>query len=282
MKQAIVYLDGQILSGDEAKISIFDLSFLRGFGVFDYMRTYNKIPFHLSDHLKRFKASAEGIGIPFKLDLSEIASIIYNLLEKAPYPEANVKVFLTGGTTHDQFLPEDNPKFIAWVYPLIPVPKTLYQTGVSLLTDIYQRPFPASKSIHYLTAIAGIRHAQKQGAHDILFLDSHGQILETGTANFFAIRDGTIITPKDNILLGITRKVVLDLIEKRNIPVQVRSIAASEIPSFDGAFITGSNKVIVPVAKINQSSFSIHPLTHLLMEDFSLYAHSQTLPCVLK
>lgn len=269
--EALVYLDGQILPESEAKISVLDLSIMRGYGVFEFLRTYQKVPFHLWDHLKRFEASANTIEIPMPLSLDEIASIIEKLLCKAPYPEANIKFFLTGGQSPDQYLPQDNPTFFALVYPAASFPKEMYEEGVTLCTERYQRPYPTCKSIHYLPAIVGIRRAQKQGAHDVLFLGHNHEILETGTANFFAIKENRVITPKEGIILGITRKVVLDLLHQKGIPVEIRPMHASELSTLDGAFITSSSKEVVPVTQVDDISLPLHPLTLEMMQAFSDY-----------
>jgi len=272
--EALIYLDGQIVSEAEAKISVLDLSVLRGYGVFDFLRTYQKIPFRLWDHLKRFEASAKEIELPLPLSLNEVADVIEALLEKAPYPEANIKIFLTGGQSSDQYLPEDQPTFFALVYPVRSFPEKIYSEGVALVTSLYQRPYPTCKSIHYLPAIVSIRRAQRQGAHDVLFLNHQNKVLETGTANFFGIKGNTVITSKEDIILGITRQVVLELLEEKGISVEVRSVQLNELATFDGAFITSSSKEIVPVVKVDEQTFPIHPLVQTLMQEFTAYTQS--------
>lgn len=269
--EALVYLDGQIIPESEAKISAFDLSILRGYGVFDFLRTYQKRPFHLWDHLKRFEASANEIEIPMPLSLPEVAEVIEKLLQKAPYPEANIKVFLTGGYSPDQYLPQGNPTFFATVYPVIDFPESLYEQGVSLVTQVYERPYPTCKSIHYLPAIVGIRRAQRQGANDVLFISHKNEVLETGTANFFAIKDDKVITSGEGIIFGITRQVVLKLLHKRGICVEERAIALSEMSSFDGAFITSSTREVVFVSQVDDLFLPHHPLVDTLRKDFLSY-----------
>lgn len=269
--EAFVYLNGQIISGNRAKVSVFDLGLLRGFAVFDFLRTYRKIPFHLWDHLKRFEASAEEVGMRLTLSLEEIGAIIQKLLEKVPYPEANIKLFLTGGLTIDQYLPTEIPTFFAMAYPLIPFPKDMYEKGISLITQLYERPYPTCKSTYYMPAIVGVRLAKSRGADDVLFCNHAGEILEGGTANFFAIKGKKIITAEKGIILGITRQVVLDLLCKEGIPFEVRSILKEEIPTFEGAFITSSSKEIVPLTQIDDQMIPFHPLIKRVMEAFSAY-----------
>jgi branched-chain amino acid aminotransferase len=276
--ETLIYIDGQIFSGDEAKLPILDLSILRGYGVFDCLRTYQKRPFHLWDHLKRFENSAKELEIPLPLSLHEIEDIVEKLLERAPYPEANIKICLTGGTSQDQYLPEGNPRFFALVYPLFSFPENFYTEGIALITHPYQRPYPTCKSIHYLPAILALRQAGREGAQDALFINDHNQILETGTANFFAIKGETLITTDRDIIFGITRKVVLEILKNKNISVEERPIGLEELSTCDGAFITSTTKQIVPVVRVGSYTFNLHPLIKTLMEDFATYVTSGVLP----
>ena len=270
--QALVYIDGQIVPKEQAKISVFDLSICRGYAIFDFMRTYQKRPFRLLDHLERFAASAKTIDLSMPLSTDEIADVIDQLLAHAPYPEANIKIFLTGGESEDQYTPEDQPKFFALIYPIKPFPQEIYSQGVKLTSEIYERPYPSCKSIHYLTSIVALRRAQKRGAHDVLFLNHQHEILETGSANFFGIKKGVVITSAEGIIAGITRQVVLELLKAKQIPCEVRSIAYQEVHTFDGAFITSSSKEIVPVVQIDQKKLPLHPLTGKLTHHFRSYA----------
>ncbi len=274
--QALVYIDGQIVPEEKAKISVFDLSVCRGYAVFDFMRTYQGQPFRLWDHLNRFSASAETVGLPMPLSIDEIADIIDRLLAQAPYSEANIKIFLTGGESSDQFTPEDRPLFFAFVYPIQSPPKQIYSDGITLTSSIYERPYPSCKSIHYLTSIVALRRAQKQGAHDVLFLNHRNEILETGSANFFGVIKGKVVTSKTGIITGVTRQVVLELLKAKKIPCEVRTMSYREVQSFDGAFITSSSKQVVPVVQIDQKKLPIHPLIKELIQYFRLYTQ-QTL-----
>jgi len=264
----IVYLDGQFFPAREAKISALDLSVLRGYGVMDYLRTYQGEPFHLEAHLMRFKNSAEEIGLTLPKSIGEMSEIVIELIERGSFPESSVKVVLTGGVSADQYLPVDNPSFFAVVYPFEPFPPEYFSQGIKILTECYARPFPIAKSIHYLPAIVAVKKAEKAGAVDVLFHDERGYLLETGTANFFAVKDGTILTPKDSILIGVTRQVVLELAKSR-FHVEERPIHLEEIPTFDGVFLTSSNKEVMPVSQINSDSFLIPQEIQTLRQDFS-------------
>ncbi|MCY3974007.1 MAG: aminotransferase class IV [Simkaniaceae bacterium] len=269
-----VYADGRIVEGDRAVIPVLDLSVLRGYGVFDFLRTYGRHPFRLRDHLQRFVASARVVDLTLPLSLDEVADVIRRLLMKVSYPEANIKVFLTGGESSDQYLPEGDGRFFALVYPVSPHSSTIYEEGIVLTKTIYQRPFPEAKTIHYFPAIVAIRKARSRGAEDVLFTDAEGAVLETGTANFFGIKGGRIITPDRRIISGITRKVVLELCEREALPVEVRPVAVGELAGFEGAFITSGSRGIVPVSRVDEKSYPVHPLARRLIALFAEYTRS--------
>lgn len=244
--KTLVYINGEFLEGDKAKVSALDLSVLRGFGVMDYLRTYGGAPFRLKEHLERFIFSAEEIGLSVPKSLEEMEEIVGRLLEKTNFDETSIKVVLTGGVSEDQLMPEGVPTFFAVAYPFTPFKKEYFEEGIKITTACYQRPYPKAKSIQYLPAIIALKKGEKKGAVDVLFHNERGFLLETGTANFFALKEGKIITPKEGVLSGVTRQVVLELAE-----VEEKDIHISEIETFEGAFLTSSNKEIMPVVQID-------------------------------
>ncbi|MDJ0651496.1 MAG: aminotransferase class IV [Simkaniaceae bacterium] len=244
--RTLVYIHDQFVDGTKAHISALDLSVLRGFGVMDYLRTYGGRPFRLKEHLERFIFSAEEVGLKVPKSIKDMEAIVEALLRKASFEETSVKLMLTGGVSEDQLMPEGAPVFFAVAYPFKPFPKVYFKEGIKMTTACYQRSFPKAKTIQYLPAIVALKQSAKKGAVDVLFHNEQGFLLETGTANFFALKEGEFITPKEGILEGITRKVILELEA-----VKQRPIHKSEIKSFDGLFLASSNKEIMPVIQID-------------------------------
>ncbi|MCB1084865.1 MAG: aminotransferase class IV [Chlamydiia bacterium] len=265
--KSLVYLNGEFLEGKEAKVPALDLSVLRGFGVMDYFRTYGGVPFRLREHIERFFGSAECISLTIPHTFGELEEITKALVEKAPFDEMGVKLVLTGGSSPDQLMPGGGEIFFATAYPFIPFPREYYEKGIKVTTGLYARPFPEAKSINYLAAIVALKEGEKKGAVDVLFYDEKGRILETATANFFAIQKGRIITPKSGILRGITRRVIFELCD-----VEEKDILLEEIATFEGAFLTSSNKEVMPVIQIDHHLINggkIPPIIRQLMADFS-------------
>jgi branched-chain amino acid aminotransferase len=268
----IFYINGKFLDEKEAKISVYDLGLLRGYAVFDFLRTYNQKPFYLDDHLKRLLNSAKLIGLKHNYNLKFLRKITLQTLKKNIKKglEYNIRIILTGGNSKD-FITPSKPNLIVMITPLKKLDEKLYQKGGKLITKISERILPQAKTIIYAEAVKFMQEAKKKGAVEVLLLDKNKKILECTTSNFFAVIDGKIITPsKDQILPGITRKIVINLAKKLKIPVIEKDIHFNEIKKFDEAFITASNKEILPIIQIDNFKISSQPgpITKTLINEF--------------
>lgn len=267
----IFYIDGKFLKENEAKIPVYDLGLLRSYGVFDFLRTYNKKPFYLKEHLKRLLKSAKIIGLKHNFKIRHLEKLVYLTLSKNKHlKEANIRIILTGGDSYD-FITPNKPRLIIMITPVKELNKKLYEKGGKLITKIYERIDPNAKTLVYTDAVKFLHEAKKKKAVEVLLIDKNNEILECTTSNFFAVIDKKIITPpKDKILEGITRKIVLDLCKKFKIPAIERKIYKEEIKNFEECFITASNKEILPIIQIDNIKISNKPgiMTKFLMEKF--------------
>jgi branched-chain amino acid aminotransferase len=247
----LYYVNGAHVEEEEAKLSVLDLGLVRGYGVFDYLRTYQKRPFHLLEHLHRLRYSATQIGLTLPCPIEEMQSIIENLVEKAPYAECSIKILVTGGISPDQFLPQEKPSLVILVYPCKSFPETFFTDGIPVTTTTLYRCIPMSKTIQYIPAILALKQGKHKNAQEALYLNAKREILEATTSNFFAFKKDTLITcDSDEMLLGITRSVVLKLAEA-HFPIEFRALPYEEIPELDEAFISSSNREVMPVTHID-------------------------------
>lgn len=252
MNQPIYYINGKYVPESEAKISVFDLSILRGFSVFDYLRTYKKRPFHLWDHLERLNYSAENLKLKIPCSLEEIAKIIDSLIELNRLEEAGIKIIITGGVSTDQFTPQ-TASLIILVFALTKYPKCFYTKGISAITTSLARSFPKLKTTQYIPAIVTLQ-ANHQ-AKEAIYLNQARELLEATTSNFFCFKKNTLYTcNSDEILLGITREIILKLAAPK-FPIKFFPITYEELSTVDEAFITSSNKEVMPIIKIDH-----HPI----------------------
>lgn len=247
----VYYIDGDYVAENEAVISVNDLAVLRGYGVFDFLRTYNGIPFHLQEHLIRLERSARLIGLQLPVSHQELTEIVYETLRRNSGAEFNVRLLITGGASPDSITPGSRPKLMVMVTPVKVMVPSWYTEGVKIVTSHMDRLVPGSKSINYIPGILSLREAADRNGIEAIYIDRHGNIQEGTTSNFFAIFGRTLVTPPgDRILPGITRQVVLELASE-DFDVEIREVHKDEIRLMDEAFITASNKEVVPVVHID-------------------------------
>ena len=105
----IYYIDGEFVTEDKAVISAKDLTVLRGFGVFDFLITYNKRPFYLKEHVQRLENSADKIGLKLNHTNEEICAIVEETVRRnTHHDESNIRIVYTGGVSSDGVTPEGN------------------------------------------------------------------------------------------------------------------------------------------------------------------------------
>jgi branched-chain amino acid aminotransferase len=255
MMQTIYYVNGDYLVADRACLRINDLGIVRGYGVFDFIRTYNGVPFKLKEHVQRLQNSAELIGISLPWSTQEIEAIAQETLNRNNFPEANIRIVVTGGYSNDFITPIDQPSLMVTVTPASEFPVDYYERGIKVITVQTERFLPGAKTLNYISAIMALQQAKLVNAVEALYVNQQGHVLEGTTTNLFIFRDSQLITPKDNILKGVTRDVVLELAKAR-FDIVEKPIYYSELSSCDEAFISATNKEIMPIVQVDELQLS--------------------------
>jgi len=245
-----LYFNGEISPLDTTLFKSNDLGLLRGYGMFDYFRTYNGIPFRWDDYWQRFENSARLLKLPLPLNQEETAEILADLHALSGEAEVAFRFVLTGGYAPDsvnvvkpnflirtEALPQDNPAGLL--------------KGIKVLPYQYVRDLPEIKTTNYVHMVLMADEMKKQGASDLLF-HKDGEISELTRSNFFIFKGDTLITSDTNILRGITRKVVLEL-AKAHFKIEVRPLLYSELETADEAFTTSSTKWVMPIVQIGDN-----------------------------
>src|SRR3989344_2761714 len=245
------YLNGKILPVIEAKVGVYDIGLLRGFGIYEALMTYGKKPFRLGDHLARFRRSAAFLGVEIPASDEEITEALTELIEKNGYEESIIRILLTGGPAFAgiECAPK-TPTFYMLVEKFEPLAAELFEKGCSVTIFEHLRQFPEFKTTNYLQAVLLQKQRKEKGALEILYT-WQGRALEFATSNLFIVKDRSIITPDKDILHGITRKVALEL-ARSAFPVEERDVTVEELYAADEVFLTSSFKDVVPVVKIGE------------------------------
>jgi len=264
-----VYVDGKFLPWDKAVIPVDDLAVLRGYAVCDIIRTIGGSPYCLDAHIDRLLSSVEKIGLTPAWTKQEIKGIVLQVLKKnANMDEANIRILVTGGSSPDFFSPADNPRLIVLATDIPALPAHWYTKGIKVITFFQQRVLPDAKATNYIPAVLALKEAKAQGAVEALYMTRDNMVLEGTTSNLFALVDGTLVTPKNGVLKGITRKTVLTLGETL-FPVSEQDLSLETLLSASELFITGTNKGIVPVIQVDDHVIGTGmpgPGTRALME----------------
>ncbi|HWY79746.1 MAG TPA: aminotransferase class IV [Candidatus Sulfotelmatobacter sp.] len=244
------YLNDKIISLDKAFVRIDDIGILRGYSVFDFLRTYDGKPFLLKEHLQRLHNSAKLLSLELPVTDKKIETLIYELLKKNNIKDAQVRIILTGGRTIEGmgFDPK-HPTCAILIEPLALPRAEFYKNGGKLITNTHLRYAHTAKTTNYINAIALAEERKEKGAIEILYI-FEDKVLECSTSNFFMVKDNILITPKNTILIGTTRNFVLKLVANK-ILIEERDIRVSELQTADEAFITATNKEVLPIVKID-------------------------------
>jgi branched-chain amino acid aminotransferase len=268
------YIDGKFLSEDEATLSVKDITVLRGFGVFDFLITYNKRPFRLEKHVERLENSARHIGLELNHSNKEIRDIVMQTIEKNPHhKEENLRIVYTGGISSDGVTPQGNGILMVMATSKHELPEWWYTQGTKIITVDMERFIPEAKSSNYLSAVFAQQKARSRGAIEAIYKSKDNRLLEGTTTNLFAFKGTTLITPPVGILPGVTRGAVLELLEKKY-DIVLDFIPQADIADMDEVFITASNKEIVPVIQVDDTVIAggtPGEKTQALMADWKAY-----------
>ncbi|MEK7636045.1 MAG: aminotransferase class IV [Patescibacteria group bacterium] len=266
-----VFFNGKIIPLEKIHINPYDIGFLRGYAVFDVMRIHNNKPFLLKEHYERFQKSAKTLKlkVPFSkndfIKITENLIRINNLLNK----NAIIRTILTGGISFNAFT-AGNPNCYILIEKFVPLPRQIYEKGAKIITLKYQRHLPLAKTTNYIEPIRNDKLKKRNNALEIVYINN-GVVLEASTSNFFIVKSGKIITPKEKVLKGITRGLIIKL-ARGKFSVEEREISEKEMRSADEAFLTATNKDIVPVIQIDGNKVNngkIGENTKILMNKLS-------------
>ena len=275
----VYYVNGEFVPAAAAALALNDLGIVRGYGVFDVLRTYGPAPFALRQHLERLQRSAAAIELPLPWSLAELTELVHATLARNGHPrDVAVRLVLAGGGSANFLTPEERPSLAIILAPVRPYPPELYATGARLITVDYARFMPDVKSLNYITGILGQKRASAAGAVEALYCTPAGEVTECTTSNFFVFRGDRLYTPVQEVLPGVTREVVLEIASDM-FEVVMGPLRYDELGQFDEAFITSTTKEVMPIVGVDDIVIGAgRPglRTLRLWEAFRQYAAAET------
>jgi D-alanine transaminase/branched-chain amino acid aminotransferase len=246
------FFNSEFLPADKTYIHVSDLATQRGYGIFDFFKVVNGRPLFLDDYFDRFYRSAEAMRLRLLLSRPELEKIIRELIAKNGLPDCGIKMILTGGYSPDGY-EIASPNLIITQHKLsMPGPAVL-EKGIKVITHEYVRDIPHVKSINYIMGIWLQKQVKDQQAADVLY-HMNAQVSEFPRCNVFVVKeDGTVSTPRERTLHGITRKNILSLSGKRFM-IQEGEVTLNDIASAREIFLTSTTKRIVPIVQVDDKT----------------------------
>lgn len=256
---SIVYLNGEYLPLDEAKISVLDRGFLFADGVYEVMPAYGGHLLRLSEHLQRLQNSLDSIRLVNPLNDEQWRDMLDALLKKNPSEDQYVYLHITRGVAAKRnhgFPDVVVPTVFAMVTELAPITKEELRPGVSAITlDDIRWKACNIKSVSLLGNILLRQQAHDRNAAEAILINE-GKVTEGAASNLFAVIDGVLVTPPTGpcLLPGITRDLILELARKHDFKFEEREIDEAELLRASEIWLTSSTREILPVIELNGES----------------------------
>ena len=166
----IHYKNGKWVNDSQLNVSIYDLSVLRGYGIFDFFRTYNRKFLDLDKNLSRFVNSARILQMDVPLSKQKLKTVLAEGLRRNPDGDLNIRLLLTGGVSKDYITPGKPSLFILFSKSTM-LPDEYYNDGVKVVTEPTPRTHAQAKSLNYLAAVIAMKRAGQQKAIEVLYTD---------------------------------------------------------------------------------------------------------------
>ena len=251
----IVYLNGEFLPLEQARVSPLDRGFLFGDGVYEVIPVYSGKPFRLIEHLERMERSMGRIGLANPHSIEQWSGLVEQMLVFTQHPDQGVYVQVTRGVApRDHAFPSDAiPTVFMMSNPMRDLPVAWLENGAAAVSAVDDRWHNCDiKSTSLLgNVLARQKSAVAGAAETILFRD--GVLTEASASNVLIVQDAVIVTPpKSNLALaGTTLEVVLELAARHGMPLEQRHATEAEVRGADEIWLTSATKEVLPVTLLD-------------------------------
>ena len=263
----------------QASVPLTDWGFLRSDAAYDVVTVWDGAFFRLDAHLERFARSCRRFRLDPGRDAAEVAAILTQCVRLAGLRSAYVEMLCTRGQPPwgSRDPRQAVNQFHAFAVPYVWIAnEEQRRRGLDVHISAVERipatsVDPTAKNYHWNDMTMGLLEALDAGADTVLLTDGQGHVVEGPGFNVFAVRAGRLVTPRDGVLEGITRRTVIEIAQSQGIPVETRALAAAELRTADEAFLSSSGGGVLPVTRIDGrpvGSGRAGALTHRLAETY--------------
>ena len=251
----MIYLNGDFMPIEEARIPVLDRGFIFGDGVYEVIPVYSRRPFRLTEHLLRLQHSLDGICLQNPHTDAEWSKLLEQIIVGNQGDDQYIYLHITRGVAkRDHAFPKGvTPTVFIMSNPLLIPPRALLTSGVSAITANDNRWLRCDiKAISLLPNVLLRQMAVDAGATETMLL-REGFMTEGSASNIFVVREGMLLAPPKNHLMlpGITYDVVLELAAAHAIPHEVREISEFEVRTAQELLLTSSTKEVLPITQLD-------------------------------
>ena len=251
----MIYLNGEWMPIEQAKIPVLDRGFIFGDGVYEVIPSYSGHPFRLRERLLRLQSSLDGVRIANPYSLERWDGLVREIIARNPWEDQGVYLQVTRGVApRDHAFPKGvKPTVFMMSNPLVTPPQSQRDQGVAAVTVADNRWLRCDvKSVSLLANCLLRQDAVDAGAVEAVLLRD-GMLSEGSASNIFLVKGGVIITPpKTNFILpGITYDVVIELARANRLPVEIRPVSEAEVRDADELWLTSSTKEVLPISTLD-------------------------------
>jgi branched-subunit amino acid aminotransferase/4-amino-4-deoxychorismate lyase len=241
--------NGKFVTLSDITIPVDNIGVNRGYGAFDFFGVINNKPFYLERHLDRFFNSLTMLRLKISYSREQVKELVEEVVRLNSATNFHIKLFALPLST------DATPSLDCGFY-IVPVDASpfcndVYLNGGTLITKEYMRFAPEAKSTNYLPLIYWYGEIAAAGAIDVLY-HSNGTIKETSRGNIFIVKNNSAYTPESEVLKGITRSVVIDILKNNGVAITEKSVSLNELFSADEVFLTSTTKKVLPIVKIDE------------------------------
>ena len=253
LPERALWVDGAIVRGEQATISLFDRGARDGEGIFETLRIYGRHPFQWRRHLERLVLAAAELGFPVPPSPARLREALDTLLDAEALRDAVVRITVTRGVAGGR-----PTKTGCWV-EIEPLAARLWGgTSSGRASAIFsRRAFEPGSLGRYKTTSRLAYHLAREEARaarvdEALLVSGAGEVLEGAVSNLFVVQDGVVSTPPlaRGILPGLTRAAVIAACADLRLPCREATLDRSTLAGVDEVFLTNSVQQVVPLATL--------------------------------
>ncbi len=260
MAEQWIYLDGQHVTKENAKVSVYDHGFLYGDGIFEGIRIYNGNIFKCKEHLDRLYDSAKSIQLNIPLSPDEMLEAMAETIRLNEMRNGYIRLVVSRGAGNLGLDPLRCPKasIIIIVEQLAIYPEEAYLTGLKTISVSQRRNIPDAlnpkiKSLNYLNNILVKIQSNYAGVGEAIMLNSQGYVTEGSADNIFIVKNGVLYTPPCYLgaLEGITRNAIIDLCAELGYALKEQPFTLHDVYVADEVFFTGTAAEVIAAYEVD-------------------------------